>query len=338
MEETERKPRKKKAVKKLNPAFKLIEALKFIKPVKSKYCMMSNGWAVCGDDLMTMGVKIDEAFLQAFPDKEQLLNALLKTGEDLAISQVSAESTFVKSGNFKAFVPCVESTVIENPDPPIVTVNDKLVKALREVLPLIDEKGTNKLFGYAFLKSDVAASSNGFGVLESYHGNNLPPSMLIPKKAVLAIVKCKKQIVEFGYSGESCTFWFNDGSFIKTKLLQEDFINYRLYFKKELVYLPIQDDFYKALTHIKNFIKGGVVYFNDKGVSSNDLNIDSDGDSSYLIEGLPNNMAFTLKYLIALKSIFKNVLFDKEEEKVYFHNETTRGVLGAFVKPKEKEE
>lgn len=333
----ETKPKRKKKEKKLNPVSKLIESLKFLNPVKSTHCMLAKGWVVASDDLLTIGVRIDEDFLQAYPQRKLLIEALSNAGDNLAITQISTTGISVSSGGFKVVVDCLELMTIGGPDNPVALINDDVGESLRQVLPLLTEKSETPHSTYALLEKNFAASTDFIGVLESFHGNDLPMGMLIPKKAVLAIAKCKKLMTGFGYSGETCTFWYEDESFIKVKLVQGEFAKYKKAFREGLNYTKVDDTFFKALNYMKSFAEDDEVYFGEGELICKDK---FGNNSTTVTSALPKGMIFNLKFLLKLKNVFKNAYFDVKGNKVYFYNEKTktRGVLAGIAKPEKEDE
>ncbi len=324
--------RRKKA-NKIEPAKRLIEALKFLKPVQKKtgnvqqqFCMITGNWAAASDEVMTIATKIDED-LSVCPQTAQFEEALKKTGEDLSITQLSQTALSVVSGAFKAIVPCVpfDSLSISAPDAPCAVIDDRLKEAFATLAPLATEGAPNAAYASVLLQAGSAVATNGHVLAEYWHGIDLPPGLLVPKAAVAAILKAGKPLAKFGYSGPSATFWFDDESFIKTQLYGERFPHYAPLFECEgLNPWPVPTEFFTAVRSIEAFTRNGVVYFENGKLASNELENEA---STYIIEGLPEGMGFNAKYLLMVEKAFQNVHFDEDSNKAFFFGENVRGVI-----------
>ena len=316
----------------VNPAASLLAALKFIAvaqkkagTVQQQFGVISGNWAAASNGVLTVATKVEED-LSACPHTYQLIDALSKVGEELAITQLSPTSLAVVSGAFRALIPCVGfgDVGITGPDERCAVIDDRVKAAFEAVLPLATDGAQHAHLAAVLLQSGSAVATNGHVLAEYWHGIDLPP-MLIPKASAVAILKAGKALAGFGYSGPSATFWFEDDSFIKTQLFAEQFPNYQPLFNCEgLNPWPVPDEFYKAVRSIESFSRSGVVYFENGMLASNEQETEA---STYKIEGLPEGMGFNAKYLLTVESSFKNVHFDEQSNKAFFFGENVRGVL-----------
>ena len=97
----------------VNPAASLLAALKFVAvaqkkagTVQQQFGVISGNWAAASNGVLTVATKVEED-LSACPHTYQLIDALSKVGEELAITQLSPTSLAVVSGAFRALIPCV---------------------------------------------------------------------------------------------------------------------------------------------------------------------------------------------------------------------------------------
>lgn len=316
----------------VNPAASLLAALKFVAvaqkkagTVQQQFGVISGNWAAASNGVLTVATKVEED-LSACPHTYQLIDALSKVGEDLSITQLSPTSLAVVSGAFRALIPCVGfgDVGITGPDERCAVIDDRIKAAFEAVLPLATDGAQHAHLAAVLLQSGSAVATNGYVLAEYWHGIDLPP-MLIPKASAVAILKAGKALTGFGYSGPSATFWFEDDSFIKTQLFAEQFPNYQPLFNcKDLNPWPVPEEFFKAVRSIESFSRSGVVYFENGMLASNEQETEA---STYKIEGLPEGMGFNAKYLLMVKSSFKNVHFDESSNKAFFFGENVRGVL-----------
>lgn len=335
-EETKKKPRARRAkkVEQSETAASLIAALKFVSVAQKKigtttqqFCAISGNWIAASNGVLMAGAKVEED-LTACPHTFQLIDALAKCGQELNITQLSENTLSIKSDKFKAQIPCalLHELELTAPDENIAVIDDRIKAALENVACLASDTAPNAIHAAIFLTEGSAVATNGFAILEYWHGLNLPP-MLLPKASAAAIVKAPGSLVGLGYSGPSATFWFDNGSFIKTQLYGERFPHYQGVFEASVDPWPLPDEFFKAVHAVESFSKNGVVYFDNGVISSRESQEEA---TTYIVEGLPDNMAFQAKYLISLEHAFKKAHFDLDGNKVYCFGENIRGVLMAI--------
>lgn len=330
-----------------NPAAGLLRALKFVSVAQKKvgtpsqqFCNISHHWLCATNGVLTVATPIQED-LAACPHTLSFIDALSKCGSDLAITQLSQQTIAVNSGAFKGLVNCAafDEIQIPAPDPMIAQATDAVKQALETVAVLATDGAPKASYAAVLLQGQTAVATNGHALLEAWHGVDLPPNMLIPKLSAVAIAKSGKVLVGFGYSESSATFWFEDGSFMKTQLYNENYPNYKPLVNVDgLKPFALPKEFFKAVKTIESFSEDSVVYFHEGMLKSN---MRVEAASTYKIEGLPQGFAFNAKYLLMLESCMKTVSFEATAAgpKAYFFGEMVRGVLmGVAMNAQEKRE
>jgi len=310
----------------------LIKALQFVGLAQRSagtshqtHCLMNNGWCVAFDEVFTIGCKIEEN-ISACPKTQYLLDALQKCGEQIAIAQLSEYVLSVKSGKFKASIPCVgfDAVPATGPDAPIAVITDELRAGFETCGWLVHEGEQEAYKAALLLQGGSIVGSNGSVLLEYWHGIDLPPGLLIPSKAVNAIVKIKKPLTRFGFSATSATFYFDDESFLKTQLFDARYPNYKAVFDKggliEAAHLPT--DFFKGLQAVRSFSEDKFVFLTGDKIQSN---TQEELGATYDLPGIPINFAFNQEMLAAIEPHFKSVAF--HEAAAYFKNGKVRGVI-----------
>ncbi len=355
-EETPARPKRRRAAPKpkaepvpevANPAAGLLRALKFISIAQKKagtpvqqFCNLSYHWAAATNETLTVATRIEED-LTACPHTLSLIDALSKCSGELAITQLSPHTLAVDSGVFKGLVNCAsfDEIQIPAPDPQCAVANDRIKFALGAVACLATDGAPTARNASVLLQSGSAVATNGHALLEAWHGVDLPPNLLIPKLSAVAIAKCDKVLTGFGFSPSSATFWFEDGSFIKTQLYNEQYPHYQpLIDIGGLKPVAMPAAFFKGVKAIESFSEDSIVYFHEGVLKSNKR---MENASTYKIEGLPQGFAFNAKYLLMLESAMKTVAFTEAHNgsKVYFFGESIRGVLmGVSMTQKERTE
>ncbi len=317
---------------KVNPAAGLIAALKFVSVCQKKvgeqqvqFCIIANKWIAATNGVLTVATPIAEDF-ECNAHTYQLIDALTKAKDDLQVVSLSDSCLSIKSGDFTGLVPCIPDGVlqIDGPDPSCAIVNDVLKAALMSTASLIVENAPNEYLAGVLLQADSCVGTDGSAMIEHWHGINLP-CMLVPRQAAIAIAKCPKLLVGFGYSGPTATFWFEDGSFIKTRLFGSNYPNYKSVLDIEGINAwPLPEGFFAAVKSIAPFCSTGNVHFNNGFIYSDELETEA---SSYKFEGVPGGTTFNLKRLLQLEPYAQKVHFFTERRCLYFFGENVRGAL-----------
>jgi hypothetical protein len=318
----------------------LLEALKFIKPcqkksgtIEQRFCLINNNWLVASDGVLTIGTLIKEN-LSACPQSIPFEEALKKAEGAVSITQLSEDSISVTSGLFRAVVPCVsfEKLQISAPDNPQVEIEESFKECLKNLIPLANENASEPLYSSILISGAIATATNGRVFVEYSHGQNLPPSVVLPKASANAVAKAKKKLVKFGYSGESCTFWFEDGSFIKSQLYKNVNCEYKELLNSNAPKIETPEEFFIAVKAVESFSKDGQIHLQNGKIASNEL---QDVASTYEIKGIDSSISFNASYLLMVKNIFKEVCFDEEQNKAVFFSENSRGVIMGIEKQAE---
>ncbi|AMW36144.1 DNA polymerase III beta subunit [Xanthomonas phage XAJ2] len=313
-------------------ADKLIAALKFIAPAQKKaglhyqtHCVFYGGNVIAFDGLLTIGHPIEED-IHCCPESLKLLESLNKCGQELNITQLDSGRLSIKSGRFKAIVNChpFNEMPYVGPDQLCAVIDDRIKEAFSAIGQIISESADRIVCACICLRANTAVATNGFVLAEYWHGIDLPDNLLIPKLAVKAICAATKKLVGFGFSTHSATFFFEDGSYIKTQLFDEGYPRVENFFIKPTLPVALPEDFFKGIDALDGFDEDNVVYFSERGMSTAR---DGSKGATYEIEGLPNETAFSIDFLKLVQKEFLNVDFQTKEQRAYFFGKNSRGVI-----------
>lgn len=311
----------------------LLDALKFISAAQHSegttlqtHCRISGGTIVGFDGGLTIGRYIEKG-LNVCPHTNTLIAALSKCTEAVSITELDSGRLSVKSGKFRALVPCAayDDIPASEPDTPCATLTDDLKAALRAVVGLADPSAAEPFACGVLMQANTVVTTNRFVLLEAWHGIDLPPGLLIPKPAVLAICKHEKPLTQFGFSHNSATFYFADDSFIKTQLYMNDFPNYHKIINIDSNPKPLPVGFYEALDSITPFAEEKRVYFRGGKLCTH--SVDELG-ASFEVDGLEDGHAFNIEYLKIIRTHMKQVHFGVEGKgQTVFFGDGVRGVI-----------
>ena len=323
----------------------LIEQLKFVSLAQKAeddipwkvHCVMHNGLIGATNGTITIGSKIDET-LEVAANTFKLIAALERTTKDVSITELEGRLS-VRSGSFSCFVPCWhEAMPTLSPDPPLCAISDTLRAGFESIAAISVDNDKKRIVECSILlRENSMVSTDGALMLEFWHNHSLP-TMVLPKAFVTAILNTDKKLKAFGYGqkevngqmiGVSCTFHFEDDSYIKTQLYDEGWPSVDIILNKPSKPEPLPAGFYDALRNIKPFSEGKelqkTVYFVDGALQSHR---DKQDGAVCEVPGVKHGPAFNIKRLERIEHCMNTVDFYSSSAAFFFSKDgLTRGVL-----------
>lgn len=320
------------------PTSQLLESLSFLSTITKdedgvleSHVLLKNRIAIASNGKLSAGCPIEEDLFAA-PNNKLMVEALKKCGHEFAITQLD-EKLSIKSGKFKATIPCLDPTLIFSPTPdaPQAVIDDRFKAALLSIESVkVDE--FERLVTYAFLMNGRSViATDGKIIIEHWHGIELPVGPPIPKTLIPTITKNTKKLAQFGCSNSSVTFYFEDGSWVKSQLYAGEFPAMDHIINREANPFPVPADFFKGLEAVAPFSPNGNIYF-DNGIMRSH-NVDGVG-ANYEVEGLPKGPIYNAKYLSMIKDIAKQIDFvvpgPQNSNMLFFFGDSVRGVISGY--------
>lgn len=336
--ETAKKGRKKAEPK---PVDQVLENLKFLGQVVKKsgtvqetHIQLADGFATACIGELTIGCPL--AFnVNGIVNHHDLIEAKKVAGMEFAATS-SGDQLVIVANDVRMVLGVDWSQVWASPRPdsPIAPANDQLRVALSAVAPFAtdDRAHIKGVLCQAF----TAVATNGYAILEYWHGVDMPPNLRLPVSFIKKLEKIKRPITQFGFSECSFTVWFEDGAYLRTAMYSGQFHQYGQVFTDsqefELVDLP--EEFYKTLKSLKSFAKDGVVYFKDGQIYTGKQ---AESASSFKHEAIPNGFGFNINYLLLVAPHASTVKFMNSCDKIQFECGNSRGiVMGIDMRPPQK--
>jgi|SRR5665213_842652 len=324
-------PRKPKSVSAAtDDRLKLIEALKFASIATKDsegmqaFVSIKDNWLLAENETFTVGIPVDVA-IELCPHAEQFQAALQQCGAQFQLTQVDTKALSIKSGNFRALVPAIDTpTLTLAPDPPCAAINNALSEAFKSCIGFMS-KGEQVINTSVLLRSCTMTATNGAMLIEYWHGIDLPGPLNIPRKTVETVIKVGKPLAQFGFSLSTVTFYFDDGSFIKTRLNAGEYPNVEPLFRAVLgPFSLVWPEFFVALKAIAAFVQNDCVFFHDNFLASHQS---LDLGANYRVEGLPGGHLFSAVYWRTLEPYVKAVCIADPSKPFAFMGDHARGLI-----------
>jgi hypothetical protein len=318
----------------------LLEALRFVKlaqtdtgPPVYRHCVLHDRHVYGFDGVLSAGHPILEDLTLA-PQTAKLIQALERVDEQVAMVALPSGLS-VRAGRFRAVVPCFPLADMPPiaPDPPITAIDDRLRAGFAAVGPLATESAPQVIQAAVRLSAGTVCATNRHVLVEYWHGIDLP-TVLLPKQALKAIESVKRPLAQFGYSPTSATFYFADGSWIKTQLYNEKYPDISRVLDRESSQRPVTPGLFDALRTIRPFA-------NDNKAAIFSLNrlhtaVAADGEGgSYELPGIPEGRCFNIDHLLLLEGLAKTVDYGDgpkgEWSALMFFGDNVRGAVAAMT-------
>lgn len=311
---------------------RLLQALEFMALVQKDkgapyqtHVMLANNCAVGFDGVLAAGHLIDES-LFACPHTLTMLAALKRCEGALSVTQLDSGRLSVKSGKFRALVPCTPNATLPGvmPDPVAGPITNALRDGLLAVSPIIVENSQRVITAAAAVRANSVVATNGNMILEYWHGIDLPPNMLVPKLFINALARIDKNLVSFGFSATSFTVYFDDHSWLRTQLYQDRYPDTDRILNRPHTALPLPDDFFKGIAVVSEFAEDNRLWLKPGAVQSH---ADESVGARYEVEGVQADIIVNGKDLRLLDGVITSIDITGTEGVTFFYGENLRGAM-----------
>lgn len=312
---------------------KLLDALRFASIAIDKdgahsFVAFRNQWLTAENETFAIGCPVS-ADLDLCPQADLFFSALNQCGPNFQLTQVSLNGVSLKSGNFRALVPAMASDTLSivRPDAVQVDITDTLKDAFAACYKVVGKKNDNEriINKCVLMRSGSMVGTNGGIAIEYWHGLGLP-TLCIPIKTAETIAKITKSLRAFGMSDRSATFYFDDGSFLKTRLIAGEYPNVdKLFDMHSGNFQPIWPTLYAGISAIKGFCPDDSMYFSANRIGSHR---NSDLGASYTIDGLRGDYCFSIIYWMVCEPYISHVCLAEHRSSPHaFYGPNVRGLI-----------
>jgi hypothetical protein len=237
-----------------------------------QHCFIRREETIATDGLITVGHPI-QTDLRAFPHSGKLLAALKRCDSTVALTMLDENRMTVKSGKFKATLQCLPAGEFyaDQADPAIAQCTNDIRDGFAAIGHIPKEDAEKVSFGSILLNAGTMAATNGVVLLEYWHGNDFPPNVVLPIKTAKAVIGAGKNLSKFGFGGSSVTFYFEDGSWVRSALFADQWPAYGPILDRGSNPWPTPPGFFDAVRALVPFLAdNGAVFFNAGALASHD--------------------------------------------------------------------
>lgn len=265
--------------------------------------------------------------IEAMPRADLFFKALQACGETVAIDQTPNGRLHIRSGRFSAFVPCLEKVVYDAvPEGVIYPAPAGLASAFARLLPFISDDASRPWAMGLSIGNGAYTATNNVVILQVWGGHSLP-QVNCPRFAVAEVARLRRDPVSLQLGNGSLSFLYEDGSWLRTQLLDQDWPLDRMsaILDRPSNQQPVDPRIMEGVEQLAPFIESpsAPLFFTGDGLSTTG----NAGDGAfYAMEGL-SEAAFRLKALQMLKDEMVTVDWSQHPQPCMFHGTDSRGAV-----------
>jgi hypothetical protein len=313
-------------------AEQLSEALAFVSVAYVKddtlecapYVKLGNKMATVFSRQMSAGHPIEED-LNLSPHLDKLKAALARCGKSLTIAQTPSGALSVSGDKLRAVVPCwAEPIPMHEASPSVAVIDERITQAFKVCNNLASETGERVVEASLLLEANTCTSTNGFALLQFWHGIDLPPHMVLPKLFTAAVCKIDKPVIGLGFEWDnaldkvgSVTIWFDGGAWISCQCYSDSWPDLSHIIDVASHPLPIPAGFFEAVEAVKHFSDDSTpsVMFAENKLMSHTT---AEKGGQYEVIGLQAGKRFNADILTKLAPYMLTADFTTYKDKAFF--------------------
>lgn len=316
----------------------MLEALRFVQGAIQKngitpeleHYQIKNGHVVGFNGYMALSSPIDLT-IEALPKATLFHKALQACGDSIAIDTTPAGRLHIKSGNFSAYIPCIERDVYEaKPRGTVYPVAPGLAKTFARMLPFIADDATRPWAMGLSIGGGCYTATNNVILLQVWDGHQMP-TFNCPRFAVAEVARIRQDPVSIQICADSVTFHFENGRWLRSQLLEQGWPVEKMNSVLErapdaAAPLPLPEGFFDAIETLAPFAESPMspIFTTAAGLSTG--RADSQEGASVRMMGLPD-AAFRLKALMMLRGEIDAIDLTRHPLPCHFFGPNSRGAL-----------
>lgn len=264
--------------------------------------------------------------INATPKAIPFFKAIQNCTKTTAIHLTPAGRLGIKSGKFKAFIPCTNEVFPEmQPSGEKIKLENGFIDALKTLVPFIAEDASRPWSRGVLFKKQSAYATNNIILIEYWLGYDFPLEVNIPHAAVKELIRIGKEPEYLMVDDKSVSFIYNDDRWLRTNLLESKWPDFTEYLNQPSEQISIPKDFFEDIDSISPFVDDlGRIFFNNSNATTSLC--EGEGASVDLDMEL-NTSCFHVKQLLLLNNTAATVDFNQYPKPCPFSGKNLRGVI-----------
>lgn len=309
----------------------MLETLKFVQGAVGKertteltHFRIANHRITAANGVISLSAPID-LDLECWPKAEAMVNAIRACDDVAALHLTPTGQLAIKSGNFRTLVPTLpKGAWLVEPEGVSVKPAGALIPAFERLQEVMSTNPAHTWANGILLDKGSAFATNNVVLVEYWLGHHFPYRVNIPRAAVNEFLSIGEEPMEFLVTGNSLTFLFDGGRWLKTQLLDHKWPDRAT---ELLDTIPPTDTvppptLFAELKKILRFVDGsGIVYLSNNRIAT------ANGETVIEVPGLRHMGAFNLVMLRKLEGLADLIGFEEAPRPVPFYGQNVRGLI-----------
>lgn len=313
----------------------LLNSLKFVRGVVRKnklspeleHYQIKDGWVTGYNGHLALSAPVDIEF-EAYPNAKMFSQAVeaCADGESTALYMTKAQRLAVRSGGFKAFVPCLEEISFPlSPQGQRYETPDNFIEDIMQMMPFIAEDASRPWAMGMLVVDGMYMATNNVIFVQKWSGHTLP-RFNFPRFAIQELIKIGVQPSYIQADSNSVSFHYDDGRWVRTQLYEDKWPFDKLASIMEVEHetVAIPEGFGAAVEKLAPFLdeKSSAVYFDEEGIGTSTQ--EEDG-VHIAISGLPFGPIFSIHQLRILAQVATEIDWNLYPRPCIFYGDRIRG-------------
>jgi len=277
--------------------------------------------------------------LECKPLAVPMVQAIGKCNDTITLSMTPTGRLSIKSGPFRALIPCCNEEVQAHvyPEGEEVQIDGaQLITALKAVEPFIGVDASRPWSTGVLLSGQSAYATNNVCLVEYWVGSTFPRVVNLPRAAIKEMLRIGEAPIGAQVSDHSISFHYADGKWLRSQLFSTDWPDMKRILDQPSNPTPIPPEVFVGLDNLKPFVdKIGRVIIRD-GVMHTNEDI-GDGATfehewckcpeEQALEGVRNPGVYNIHMLLLLQGIATAADFTRYPAPAMFFGDRLRGAL-----------
>lgn len=253
----------------------------------------------------------------------------IESCSDVTSINMANGKLLIKSGKFKANIPCIEHELYEaKPEGDSFPVPPNLIQNLRTMLPFVGDDVTRSWSMGIGIVNGCYMATNNIVFVQLYDGHSLP-AFNIPVFAVKELIRIDETPVSIMVGSGTVSFIYSDNKWIQTSLIEANwpFETINKLLSKESSPQPFPEGFFNNLESLKKFMvegKRSIVYLSEEGVSTH---ADHSVEGAFIQQHGLQRSAFMYQSLLLLKDVVVSIDLSNYPNPCLFFGNNMRGAI-----------
>lgn len=267
--------------------------------------------------------------LDCKPKAVPLIAAIDKCTETIQLSMTAAGKLRIISGDFKAYIDCIEEDTFHvQPEGEVIEFDGKVVMEAFKVLePFIGNDASRQFCNGILLKGRSAFATNNVVAIEHWLGSKIPFEVNVPQVAITEMLRIGEAPTHAQLDKNSISFHYADKRWIRSQLLDLGWPPIETLFDTERDPTPIHPELFAALDSLRPFTdKLGRVYISKERIHTS-IDDTAEEGASFELAGINWAGIYQIDMLKLLDGVALTADFTQYPAPSIFYGDKVRGAI-----------